>query len=87
MSMAILEAVAHGLPIITTSHSGFPDVEKVGIQIPSKNSDAIANAIITLLSDPNLLQKKSDNAQQVIKNYHWNTIAKAFTEVYQKIQP
>jgi glycosyltransferase involved in cell wall biosynthesis len=85
MSMAILEAVAHGLPIITTSHSGFPDVEKVGIQIPSKNSDAIANAIITLLSDPNLLQKKSDNTQQVIKNYHWNTIAKAFTEVYQKI--
>ncbi len=86
MSMAILEAVAHGLPIITTAHSGFPDVDKVGIQIPSKDSDAIANAIIRLLSNPELLRKKSENAVKVMRNLYWSNIAEKFVDVYRKIQ-
>ncbi len=85
MSNAILEAVAQGLPIVTTRHSGFPEIEKVGIQIPPKDPNAIAEAIITLLSDLKLWRKKSENSQKVIKNYHWNTIAKKFVDVYTRL--
>lgn len=86
MSIAILEAVAHGLPIVTTSHSGFPEVEKVGIRIPSKDSDAIAEAILSLLSDQNLWRRKSENARKVIKNYLWPEIAEKFVKVYKTLQ-
>ena len=85
MSISILESVAHGLPIVTTSHSGFPEINKVGIKIPSKNPEATADAIITLLSDPELIRKKSENAKGVIKNYYWDKIAKQFLSVYKKM--
>ena len=86
MSIAILEAVAHGLPVVTTSHSGFPEIEEVGIRIPAKDSDAISDAIITLLSDRELWRRKSENARKVITNYLWDGIAKKFVEVYERLQ-
>lgn len=86
MSIAILEAVAHGLPIITTSHSGFPEVDKVGVKIPSKDSEAIAEAILSLISNPKLCRSKSENAQKVMKNYLWPKIARKFLEVYETLQ-
>lgn len=82
MSIAILEAVAHGLPIVTTIHSGLPEVEEVGIKVPAKNSDAIAEAIIDLISDPALWRRKSINTRRVIKSYLWSEIAKRLVEVY-----
>jgi glycosyltransferase involved in cell wall biosynthesis len=85
MSMAILEAVAHGLPIVTTEHSGFPDVEKVGIQIPPKDADAIASSILTLLSDSVLWKQKSENAKKVIQKYYWSIIAQQFLSIYNKL--
>lgn len=85
MSIAILEAVAHGLPIVTTIHSGLPEVEEVGIKVPAQDSDAIADAITTLISDPKLLRKKSENTRKVIKNYLWGEVAKEFVEVYKEM--
>ncbi|MFX0091774.1 MAG: glycosyltransferase family 4 protein [Candidatus Hodarchaeota archaeon] len=85
MSNAILESVAQGLPIVTTKHSGFPQIDEVGIKIPSKDSKAIAEAIITLLSDPQLWRRKSEKAQKVIKDYQWNRLAKKFVNVYKKL--
>ena len=82
MSMSILESVANGLPIVATRNTGFPEIEKVGIEIPPKNPEAISEGIITLLSDPELLRKKSENAKKVIKNYYWDKIAERFTKLY-----
>ncbi|NVM55328.1 MAG: glycosyltransferase family 4 protein [Candidatus Helarchaeota archaeon] len=85
MSTALLEAIAHGLPIVTTSHSGIPNVEDVGIKVPAKDSNAIADAIIKLLSNPNLWKKKSENTRRVIKNYLWSDIAKKSVEIYERL--
>ena len=86
MSIAILEAVAHGLPVVTTVHSGLPEVQEVGMEVPAKDSEATANAITTLLSDPELWKKKSENSRNVIKSYLWSEIAKKFVEVYSGIR-
>jgi glycosyltransferase involved in cell wall biosynthesis len=86
MSIAILEAIAHGLPIVTTAHSGISEIEKVGIKVPAKDSEATADAIITLLSNPKLLRIKSANARNLIRNYYWNGIAKKFVDVYENFK-
>jgi len=85
MSNAILEAVAHGLPIVTTKHSGFPEIDKVGIKVPPKDSKTIADAIIGLLSDQELRRKKSDSARKVIEKYYWNNLAEEFKDIYKKM--
>ncbi len=85
MSNAILEAVAHGLPIVTTVHSGFPEIDQVGVEVPSKNSDAIAEGIMQLLSNPKLWKRKSNNALKTIKKFFWTDIAKQFAETYEQI--
>jgi glycosyltransferase involved in cell wall biosynthesis len=85
MNMSILESVACGLPIVATPNTGFPEINKVGIEVPHGNSEAIAEALLTLLTDPDLAYKKSDNAHKLIQNYFWNRIALKFRKVYENI--
>lgn len=52
--VAIMEAMAHGLPVISTLHSGIPELvqDRVsGILVPESDIDSLACAISTLLSD------------------------------------
>jgi colanic acid/amylovoran biosynthesis glycosyltransferase len=57
---AIVEAMAAGLPVISTLHAGIPQIiedGKSGILVPENDEDALCNAIIKLSSDCNLRQK------------------------------
>jgi glycosyltransferase involved in cell wall biosynthesis len=58
-----LEAMAHGLPVIATSHCGqvVSDNED-GIIIPARDVDAIVRAIIRIDRDRELLQSMSERA-------------------------
>ena len=58
-SKSIIEAMAHGLPIITTNVGGSPDLltPDAGILIPPGDSAALAGAMHRLASDPALRQK------------------------------
>jgi glycosyltransferase involved in cell wall biosynthesis len=55
MPYTILEAMCMGKPVIATDVTGSRDVvvhEKTGLLVPSKNINAIADAIIMLINDP-----------------------------------
>jgi glycosyltransferase involved in cell wall biosynthesis len=85
MSLSVLESVAHATPVVATSNTGFPDVEDVGIQVPPKDSDAIADAVIALLSDEELYMKKRANAQRVIQKYNLSIVAEKFKTLYERL--
>src|SRR4030095_4870283 len=55
-SKSVIEAMAHGLPIITTNVGGSPDLlpPGAGILIPPGDSAALANAMQCLASNPAL---------------------------------
>ena len=59
MSKSLLEAMACGLPIITSDARGCADIvsEGNGIKVPVKNVDALTNAFDVLFSDFDLVQK------------------------------
>jgi colanic acid/amylovoran biosynthesis glycosyltransferase len=53
--VAIMEAAAAGLPIVSTQHSGIPELvqhERSGLLSPERNVEALAANLITLIRSP-----------------------------------
>ena len=59
------------MPIITTDVPGCREIVKNnfnGILVPVKNSYAIADAIIALLKEPQLIKKMGANGRKIVMN-------------------
>lgn len=65
----IIEALAMGIPVITTSVGGIPDLiedKKTGLIVPPDNDQALAKALSILLTDPNLQNSVTLSGKQVV---------------------
>jgi glycosyltransferase involved in cell wall biosynthesis len=89
MSNAIMEAMASGLPIITTNipeNKELIENKKTGFLIPVKNSEKIADKIIYLLENQNKREnigKKAKN--QIAENFETKKVIKKLTTFYNSI--
>lgn len=57
LPVAILEAMAQGLPVVSTVHSGIPEAVEHGVSgflVPEKDTARMAAHIVTLAGDPSL---------------------------------
>ncbi|MBP6034013.1 MAG: glycosyltransferase, partial [Candidatus Moranbacteria bacterium] len=71
MSNALMEAMAIGLPIITTDISEnrtLIENKKTGLLVPVKNSSTITQAIKQIKENPLLLEQLPKEAKATIKN-------------------
>ncbi|MFZ2197629.1 MAG: glycosyltransferase, partial [Thermodesulfovibrionales bacterium] len=51
----LMEALAQGIPVLSTRHSGIPEVVvdgKSGYLVPEKDIDALAEGLVALLDSP-----------------------------------
>ncbi|MFK5923624.1 MAG: glycosyltransferase family 4 protein, partial [Verrucomicrobiota bacterium] len=63
---AMLEAMAAGLPVVATRHGGIPEAVssgKDGLLVAEKDFEALAQAILELTGDENLLAEYSSQAK------------------------
>ena len=68
---ALLEAAASGLSIVTTDVPGCRDVVMNGVNgwlVPVRNSDALANALETLITNPELRLKMGNAGREIAMN-------------------
>ena len=66
---AMLEAMAAGLPVVATTHGGIPEAVTDGVDgllVPEKSPDQLADAILTLLDDNELMAKFSEQANRSV---------------------
>lgn len=67
---SMLEAMASGLPVVATRHGGIPEAvtdDVDGLLVPEKDSAALARALCTLMSQPELLARYSRAAADSVR--------------------
>ena len=81
------EAMACGVPTITTSGGALPEVVgDSGIIVPTKDYTAIANALRLVLSDSRLREELGLQARnRILRHFSWAIAADKLTTVYQSI--
>ena len=86
--IALVEAMAAGLPVVSTTVGGIPFVVKNGESgLLSAYSDvnSFAHNIIRLLDDKDLRDRMSLSAREIAQNYSWTNIAQAIETVYNRV--
>ena len=90
ISIAILEAMSIGLPVIATNVGGIPETvidQKTGILVAPNNTSEFASAIEQLLLEPEKVQVYSAAAEEYFhKNFHENVVLNGYEELYQNSQ-
>jgi len=88
VSIALLEAMAMGKPIVATRVGGNPEVILDGIQgilVPSRDSEALANAIIELLGNEDIAGRLAKAAKEAaLERFDAKVIIAELQELYLK---
>ena len=72
--LVLLEAMAMGLPIITTTHTAGPDLIEEGREgfiVPIRDANAIAEKLTRLHEDRSLRDEMSASARRRAKEFTW----------------
>jgi len=86
MSNAMLEAMASGLPIVTTRCEGLAElIDGNGLIVEQDNIEEIAKAVKRLADDPELYKQMSSAARKQAEKFNWANIAASYIEQYRKI--
>jgi glycosyltransferase involved in cell wall biosynthesis len=86
--LAVLEAMATGLPVVATRVGGIPELVEEGrngVLVNPREHEALAEAIIKLLSDLELSSRISKRNAIKAKQYSWKNIAEKIEGVYKEL--
>lgn len=87
--IVLLEAWAHGKPVIGAQSGGIPGVVddgQNGILVPFGEVTALARAIEQLLTDPSLNERMGENGRRKVNtDYTWEQVANRTQSSYQRI--
>lgn len=82
---AILEAMAEGVPVISTKEIDSPIVDGVsGFLVNAGDIESLAEAVEKLASNPELRRKIGREGQIVAQNLVWSKQARSLVDLYQK---
>lgn len=89
LPMVILEAMASGLPIISTAVGGIPEIlrnEENGFLVPAEQPQKIAEKIEFILSHADKAKDMGrNNRQKVVENFSLKKTAQKYEEFYKNI--
>lgn len=85
---SIIEAMAHGRPVIATTVGGIPDMvdEQCGLLVPPGDVNALADAMLRLANDPALRQRMGSAARErYLKLFSPEAVLPVVLETYRRL--
>ena len=88
LSLAVLDALTAGLPIVATNISGNKDIienGKSGLLVEPGSAEQMAQAMVYLLKNRAIAHEYGKNAFAVSRQYHWRSVADQYLALYRKL--
>jgi len=83
--MPPLEAMASGIPVITSNTSSLPEVAgDAALLVDPQSDEELRSAITKVVSDPTLRQTMSDKGLDQARKFSWKQIARDTLKVYEE---
>lgn len=86
LPIAVLEAMACGLPVITTPAGGVVDIVKDGVNgfVVESNSNELANRMLSLSNNQSLRKICGEKSRQIAHEHSMEKCAKEYEALYEK---
>lgn len=88
MPVAVLEACAMGLPVVSTAVGGVPDLlshESTGLLVPDNDHEAMAAALHRLLQDAALAARLSAAGRRLAEQCAWERVRAQWEELFDEL--
>ena len=87
--VVLMEAMCMGLPVISTLHSGIPELVQEGVTgflVPEGDTDAICKKIIEAIEQPDLVSSMGEKGHEYInQNYNIHLLNNDLEQIFQKV--
>jgi phosphatidyl-myo-inositol alpha-mannosyltransferase len=80
--IVLLEAMGAGLPVVASDIPGYRSVMRDHLQgrlVPPGDAEALADAIVELLSQPSERARLAQNGRTTAERYDWGLVAPAYS--------
>ena len=88
--IVFLEAMASGLPVVSTTATAIPEVVldgRAGLLVPPRDPQALAEALLKLLTDSELQQSCRAFGRDHVGPFSWDRVAERFLEAVSSQEP
>jgi len=86
--IVLLEAAAHGKPLISTRSGGPSSIVTEGVDgllVEPGNPEQLARALLSIISDAALQKRMGERAREMAREYTWERVAKSTSDAYRSI--
>ena len=85
MSNALLEAMASGLPLVTTPNGITDLLDGNGAIVAPRNDVEIRHALLRYMDDPELRRRHGEKSRAIAQTIGWSNVTDAYLRLYEQV--